>query len=280
MKCLVILAVICSLSLVVTGVEAKKPGGGKPDKTNYVTTPTPNWAYWSSPFIWEETPSWQGSPGPRPCGSGITPDPNPQGHAAYVCHQVAIPMKNEVHIDLRGLGENRIPLRRGDNSLCERLDTEVFVMNRFVEDGDDMVPESPSNAYVYSLDQTWNDGPCINSSDPQAPSYPDNCLVKVYTQGYFWTEEDDRGKRGRLIELVGWGEVTPYPVLLANGIYEYNPFRQCQLIGIDELTVHFRGVGRDKRVASCEYSFNEQVIFFKTGLVDGWDDTPDWCEEH
>jgi hypothetical protein len=263
---LLLFATTIAMILAVTVAEAAK--GGKPGKPgpdpgpDGVMTPVANTAYWDG-AIWEETPdSGYGAMEPRNCGCGGYP--NPQGSAGYVCHAGALfpLMNNLVHVDLRSFEADPVKDDVRDPQ-CPRLAEEEFVFNvqagfeywGFLPNPDDPFT-SRSRSYWYGMDPTWIDGPCYHGADIDA-----NCNVRVYTQAYF-DNECIGSKCGRLIELEGWGHATPVPAGV--GPLEFNPFTVTQAIEIEELTVYFRGIRRDKRVAECRYVFgvDSPVVFY------------------
>jgi hypothetical protein len=267
MRYLLVLGLLAAALLAVSGAEAAK--GGKPGKPgpdpgpDGVMTPVANTAHWDG-LIWEETPLDEGGGmEPRNCGCGGYP--NPQGGVGYVCHAGTLfpLMNNLVHIDLVGVSPTITDGREGAE-LCGRLFTDAVVFNVQAEytyvDSYDFT--SRSRSYWYGMDPTWIDGPCYDGADEDA-----NCNVRVYTQGYF-DNECAGSKCGRLIEVEGWGHATPVPA--GGNPVEFNPFTVTQGIEIEELTVYFRGIRRDKRVAECIYRFKEfgdqttisPVVFF------------------
>jgi hypothetical protein len=267
-KWLIIITTFVSLLFVVTGLEAEKGGGGKgkPDKPPAGTmTPVANTAYWDG-LVREETPIEEGGGMvPRSCGCGGYP--NPQGGAAFVCHagELFPLMNNLLNIDLVGVPAYDTRGSEADD-LCGLLfNSELFfnVQEGFTYEGFTQDPEnlftSRSRSYYYSMDPTWIDGPCYEGSDVDA-----NCNVKVYTQAYFVYDDCVGRKCGRLVELEGWGHATPIEPDTPGDVLEFNPFLVSQEIDIEEMTIYFRGLGKDKRVATCKYVFGEDspVVFF------------------
>jgi len=263
-KSLVVLMVALMLPLSLNLAEAgnpKCPGDHQSCKDDggsdlsYVTSPADNWAFWDGGnYIWEETPNSDLIA--RYCGNGDPADPNPQGYVAYICHESAYgdwPMKNTVHIKLDPDWRVGTPEGPGDDDLtaddlCKLAEGNstggALVMN---------LPTSESVSYYYGMDPTWNEGPCIDPDDP------DTCLVLFATQGYFdhrphHPEHCSDRKCGRRVQLAGWGQANPAPEF-GDNIYEYNPFVCNQDIPIDDMTVTFRAVGKNKVAARCHYHY-------------------------
>jgi len=286
-----LLTLVFLLLLVIDPAIAKPPNCVDPDprpscqddggeNLGYVTTAADNWAYWDSgKYIWEKTPSQPPPPPPPPlpldffpryCGNGDPADSNPQGYVAYICHEEAYatwPMVNTVHINLDGVPRDGAPEGPGDNGLTAAQICEFAEGGSTTTYGDLVMnlETSESRAYYYGMDPTWNEGPCI---DPD--NNPDTCLVLFATTAYF----DDRAahrehcsdrKCGRLVQLSGWGQAEPAGEIVDN-IYEYNPFVNQQDIEIDELTVTFRAIGKNKVAARCHYKPEPDTIWFKTRL--------------
>ena len=93
-------------------------------------------------------------------------------------------------------------------------------------------------SYFVSHDSTWNEGPCVDGAE---------CLVMAKIATYFddWCEN---GKCGRLVLFEGWGNVTPAD----DG--DLNPYTDDQWMAIDELNVFFKGIGKNRTVATCTFT--------------------------
>ena len=267
--------------------ECKGDGGG--DDSSYVATNSRNWVIWGDGFFeglpYEIDPSYAIDAEPRACGgddSEVT-DPNPQGGAGLVCHQLAEFLYaqhpnpwNMVHLDFSGLaGDENFAATGVHDYLCDRL---LYPYEDLGGDGYApfegyypliMVPkrDSPANildpspydpdpwnigrSYMYfaSMDPTWNDGACIPGNEQNS------CLVKIFISAYFYNDCNAK-KCGRYITMEAWGHVEPNPndPPREDGKIEINPFSVDQVIDVEELTVNFRGVRRDKVVASCYYN--------------------------
>jgi len=103
---------------------------------------------------------------------------------------------------------------------------------------DEDIGTSRITSYFLSHDTTWNDGPCVDSAE---------CLVmsSIWT---FFDDWCDNSKCGRLVIFEGWGNVLP----AVDG--DLNPFKDDQSIEIDELTVTFMGIGKNRAVATCTFT--------------------------
>lgn len=269
-----ILVIITILAFAMAGMAVAKPKCPDPP-CNQTTpdgtmTPVGNTAMWESKLILETTPGDVGGQTPRNCGcSGY---PNPQGQVGYVCHAGALftSMNNLLHIELSGI--NNTPVKGREKDVwCPLLKEHKYVFNVkdredywSLEDGDPIYadPDNPyyypeitsiSRSYWYGMGPEWNDGPCYDGSDEEA-----NCNVMVYTQAYFVPNDCTGRKCGRLVELEGWGQVKPVPKVVGHDL-EFNPFshEEGRTIVIEELTIYFRGLGRDTRVAECKYKSDD-----------------------
>ena len=106
----------------------------------------------------------------------------------------------------------------------------------------EIVGASRITSYFLSHDSTWNDGACVDGTS--------TCLVMSAIWAYFddWC---NNSKCGRLVIFRGWGNVDP----AADG--DLNPFSDDQEIVLDELEVTFKGIGKNRDVATCSYTFAE-----------------------
>ena len=128
-------------------------------------------------------------------------------------------------------------------------------------------PFSEPALYNFGLDPNWNEGPCSVDNGME------DCLTRVYTSAVF---DESAGKRtGRLVILEGWGHFPAAASRTEDDLIEHNPFMQSWQMPIEELTVTFRGIGRDKVVATCFFdNYDEQdkefilPITFNTYVVE------------
>jgi hypothetical protein len=279
-RALSVLTLFLLLPLAIDPANAKPPNCEDPDPrpacqndggddNEYAQTNSPNWV------ILGDGPGigipWEGGD-PRFCaGDGeVMSNPNPQGGIAYVCHQDVdfYYGGNWVHVDLSDLlpepdtpgGDDYELIKSGrDDYLCDRL---LYPNSNPDPEGEDLVPVDMGNTqpwpgrddsygtrlwmYYLSMDPTWNDGPCTVENETNS------CYVKIHISAYF-NDDCNTKKCGRLIAMDAWGRVEPNAERTDEGKIEINPFSRYQEIDIEEMTVNFKGIGRDKVVASCYY---------------------------
>ena len=262
-----------------------------PDDSGYVLTDSPNWVIWGNgvadrliglPYEIDLADEAE----PRFCGGDGAEilDPNPQAGVKYICHQSADFLYsrhdypwNMVHLDFRGLaGDDQFVASGTQSDLCNRL---LYPDTDLSEDGSGYSPlpgyyplimapkrDTPANTldpskvdpdpwnmgrlymYFISMDPTWNDGLCVDGNRENG------CNAKVFISAYFHNDCNTR-KCGRYIMMEAWGLVDPNTDTRIDERIEINPFSDdYRVIDIDELTVVFNGVGRDKTMATCYYN--------------------------
>ncbi len=127
-------------------------------------------------------------------------------------------------------------------ALCSLLETG----SGLVLGGANAAPMNASRitAFGFSHDPTWNETPCTGNAE---------CLIRMTISAYFdnWCE---KSKCGRLVIFHGWGNADPA------GGDELNPFTVFQQIDITDLDVTFKGIQKNRTVATCSYA-NPGITF-------------------